>query len=251
MPVDELVRVHGARLHVRCSGIGPPTVVLIAGFNDNGHSWTKVEPTLSETTRVCAYDRFGNGNSDAPPATQTFATESGDLHSLLQSIGEPGPYIVVGHSFGGPEAVTFASQFPTEVRGLLLLDASPPTWTAAVCAVPDDGSDNARSFQEFCIKWSDPASNVEKLDAPTAFSEVATIKSLGALPMIVATADHHSYPGLATSEEARLNDVWNAGQMHWVSLGSSAQLVTVVNTSHFIQLSRPDVVLDKIHELLR
>ena len=69
--------------------------------------------------------------------------------------------------------------------------------------------------------------------------------------MIVVTADHHSYPGLAASEEARLNDVWNAGQAHWVSLASSAQLISVDHTSHNIQLDRPDVVLDKIHELLQ
>ena len=69
--------------------------------------------------------------------------------------------------------------------------------------------------------------------------------------MIVATADHHSYAGLAASEEARLNDVWNAGQAHWVSLVASAQLISVDNTSHNIQLDRPDVVLDMIHELIQ
>jgi pimeloyl-ACP methyl ester carboxylesterase len=45
--------------------------------------------------------------------------------------------------------------------------------------------------------------------------------------------------------------VWNAGQAHWVSLVSSAQLISIDNTSHNIQLDRPDVVLDKIHELLQ
>jgi pimeloyl-ACP methyl ester carboxylesterase len=69
--------------------------------------------------------------------------------------------------------------------------------------------------------------------------------------MIVATADHHSYPGLAAGEEARLDDVWNAGQAHWVSLASSAQLISVDHTSHNIQLDRPDVVLDKNREPLQ
>ena len=45
--------------------------------------------------------------------------------------------------------------------------------------------------------------------------------------------------------------VWNAGQAHWVPLASSAQLISVDHTSHNIQLDRPDVVLDKIHELLQ
>jgi pimeloyl-ACP methyl ester carboxylesterase len=249
--VDELVPVHGARLHVHCDGAGPTTVVLIAGFNTSSEIWAAIEPTVAQTTRVCSYDRFGSGASDAPPATQTFATEAADLHALLQSAGEPGPYVIVGHSFGGPEAVTFASMFPTEVRGLLLLDASPPAWNTAICAVPDDGSDAAHVFQTLCVEQSSPANNAEHLDAPTAFAEVATINSLSGFPMIVATADHHSYPGLAASEESRLDDVWNDGQAHWVSLASSAQLITVNNTGHNIQLDRPDVVLDKIHELLQ
>ena len=249
--VDELVPVHGARLHVHCDGAGPTTVVLIAGFGGGRDSWAAIEPTLSQTTRVCSYDRFGTGTSDAPSTPQTFATQAADLHTLLQSAGEPGPYVIVGHSFGGPEAVTFASKFPTEVRGLLLIDASPPAWNTAICAVPDDGSDAAHVFQALCEQQSSPDNNAEHLDAPTAFPEVATINSLSGFPMIVATADHHSYPGLAASEEARLDDVWNDGQAHWVSLASSAQLITVNNTGHNIQLDRPDVVLDKIHELLQ
>ena len=248
--VDEFIPVNGGRLHLHCDGAGPTTVVLIAGFSAGTDSWAAIEPTVAQTTRVCSYDRFGNGASDAPPATQTFATEAADLHTLLQSAGEPGPYVIVGHSFGGAEAVTFASMFPTEVRGLLLLDASPPAWNTAICAVPDDGSDAARVFQALCVQQSSPANNIERLDAPTAFAEVATIRSLPDVPMIVATADHHAYAGLAASEEARLNDVWNAGQAHWLSLVPSAQLVAVDNTGHNIQLDRPEVVLDMIHELL-
>ncbi len=80
---------------------------------------------------------------------------------------------------------------------------------------------------------------------------MATINSLNGFPMIVATADHHSYAGLAASEEARLNDVWNDGQAHWVSLATSAQLISVDHTGHNIQLDRPDVVLDAVQELLQ
>ena len=101
------------------------------------------------------------------------------------------------------------------------------------------------------MQQSKPDNNVEQLDAPTAFAEVAAIDALNALPMTVATADHHSYTGLVASEEARLNDVWNVGQAHWVSLATSAQLISVSDTSHDIQLDRPDVVLDMIHELLQ
>jgi pimeloyl-ACP methyl ester carboxylesterase len=249
--VDELIPVHDGRLHLHCDGAGLTTVLLIAGFSGSTDSWAAIEPTVAQTNRVCAYDRFGNGASDAPPGTQTFTTQAADLHTLLHSAGEPGPYLIVGHSFGGAQAVTFASMFPTEVRGLLLLDASPPAWNTAICAVPDDGSETAGVFQSLCAQQSLPANNVERLDAPAAFAQVAHIDSLSEFPMIVATADHHPYPGLAASEETRLNDVWNAGQAHWTSLVPSAQLISVDNTSHNLQLDRPDAVLDMIHQLLQ
>jgi pimeloyl-ACP methyl ester carboxylesterase len=91
-----------------------------------------------------------------------------------------------------------------------------------------------------------PANNGEHLDGPAAFAAVAAIKALHRFPMIVVTTDRDSYPGLAASEAAHLNDVWNAGQTHWASLGSAAQLVSDDHTGHNIQIDRPDVVLDKI-----
>ena len=248
--VDELVLVHGARLHVRCVGSGPETIVLIAGYGDTGGNWSAVEPTLAQRSRVCSYDRFGDATSDAPPRPQTFASEAKDLRKLLRSIKEPGPYVVVGHSFGGAEAVTFAKLFAKEVRGLLLLDASPTTWNKALCAVNDDGSDAANQFQQLCASLADPAKNPEHLDGPAAFAEVAKVRSLGRLPLVVATAAEHPYPGLAPDVEAHLSDVWNRGQDRWVSLSSSGKLVSVPNTGHYIQVDQPAVVIEQIQTLL-
>ena len=115
--------------------------MLIAGFNDGGDNGGRITPALSGQSRVCSYARFGTGASDPPTTPQTFATSASDLHTLLDEIGEPAPFVVVGHSYGGAQAVTFAATYPVEVDGLLLLDATPTTWTAASCAVPDDGSE--------------------------------------------------------------------------------------------------------------
>ena len=127
---------------------------------------------------------------------------------------------------------------------------NPITWAAAVCSVGDDGSEAARNFQVGCAMQSDPANNVEHLDVPTSFAAVADIASLGAVPMIVATAADHPFAGLAATETARLNDVWNAGQQHWMSLSSNSQLVAIDDTSHDIQLDQPGAVMDQIRELL-
>ncbi len=248
--VDELVGALGARVHVRCSGRGATTVLLIAGFEGNSDAWGKVEPAISERTRVCVYDRPGTGTSDPAIATATFTTQAADLHQLLTTVDEPGPFVVVGHSFGGAEAVTFASEFADDVTGLVLVDASPVAWPEALCAVADDGSDAADMIRSFCAGLSDPSGNSEHLDVFTAFRGAATITTLGSLPLSVITAVDRQLPGLEASEVTRLTDVWDQGQEQWAQLSSASRMVPVAETSHDIQLGHPDVVVDEIVRFL-
>lgn len=248
--IDELVGAAGERVHVRCAGNGDTTVVLIAGFGGDSTGWALVEPAIAARARVCSYDRPGTGTSDPASSTGTFATQAMDLHHLLGRVGEPGPYVVVGHSFGGAEAVTFASLFADEVTGLALIDASPTTWPDAVCATPDDGSDAAAMLGGLCDMFA-PTGNSERLDAVAAFAEAARIGSLGALPMAVITAARRELPAdLAAADVDRLNEAWNLGQQAWMSLSTTSHLVSVEHTSHHIEIDQPGVVIDEITRLL-
>jgi pimeloyl-ACP methyl ester carboxylesterase len=249
--IDHLVEGRGARVHVRCVGHGDATVLLISGFGGDTTSWVGVEPALAASARVCSYDRAGTGTSDPATSTATFATQAHDLHALLNSIGEPGPYVAVGHSFGGAQAVTFASLFADEVSGLVLVDASPTTWPADLCAVPDDGSEAAAMVVGNCTGAFLPAGNGEHLDVAAAFDEVSRIVSLDSLPIAVISATERELPvGLAATEVARLTEAWNKGQRDWRALSANARLVSVEDTSHHIQIDRPDVVIDEIARLL-
>ena len=248
--VDELIGAQGERVYVRCNGSGATTVLLIAGFEGSSDAWAKIEPAISERTRVCVHDRPGTGLSDPAVATATFATQAADLRQMLTTVGEPGPYVVVGHSFGGVEAVTFASEFADEVTGLVLVDASPVAWPEALCAVADDGSDAADMIRGFCNGLSDPSGNAEHLDVFAAFAGAGAITSLGSLQMSVITAVDRQLPGLAADEVARLTDAWNLGQQQWGHLSSASRMVPVADTSHDIQLDHPDVVVDEIVRFL-
>ena len=249
--VDKLVRIETGRLHLHCEGEGPNTVLLIAGWGDGGdESWKVVQPAIAGDARVCTYDRFGTGTSDAPAADQTFTTEANDLHTLLEEAAEPGPYVVVGHSFGGAEAVTFASRYRDEVAGLMLVDASPATWPAAVCAVPDDGTDGAQTARTLCAVFHDPALDAERLDVVSAFDEVAAIDSLDDLPVTVVTAAHRTWPGLTDAALTRLDAVWAEGVSRWTALSPNATTVTVEESGHYIQIEHPDVVVNALTQLM-
>ncbi|MBV9952273.1 MAG: alpha/beta hydrolase [Acidimicrobiia bacterium] len=247
---DQLVSVRGARMHLRCEGSGATTVVLIAGLTDGGDGWGPLRASMIARTRVCDYARFGTGTSDPAPTDQTFSTEAADLRTLLRVAGEPGPYVLVGHSFGGPEAVTFAHRYADDVAGLMLIDASPAGWYDAVCSVPDDGSAQPNTFGELCASLSNPAANPERLDAPPSFAAVANITSLGDLPMVVLSGSERSFAGVSASELGQLTRLWNAGQAAWARLSTASQLVPVEHVGHYIHLELPELVIELLRRLL-
>ena len=123
-PPGKLVDIGGYRLHINCSGEGGPTVVLDAGMGCNSLDWALVQPEVAKFTRVCSYDRAGNGWSDESPLERTSQNIVDELHALLKNSGEKGPYILVGHSFGGPNVRLYASKYPEEVSGMVLVDSS-------------------------------------------------------------------------------------------------------------------------------
>ncbi|HEX5148096.1 MAG TPA: alpha/beta hydrolase, partial [Candidatus Limnocylindrales bacterium] len=130
----QLVDIGGRRMHIDCAGSGSPTVVLQSGAGEASYYWARIEPAVAATTRVCVYDRAGHGGSDASSTPQDGSAIAADLHALLAASGNAGPYVLVGHSTGGPFIQVFAAMFPTETAGMVFLDAQP---AEAFTALPD------------------------------------------------------------------------------------------------------------------
>ncbi len=129
--------VGGYELHLHCTGVGGPTVVLQSGLGGFSSSWARVAPAVAGTTRVCAYDRAGQGWSDDAPRIQDGRQAAADLHTLLDRAGENGPFVLVGHSIGGGYAMTYAARYPEQVAGMVLLDASDPYQATATASAAD------------------------------------------------------------------------------------------------------------------
>ena len=123
-PTGTMVDLGGHRLHVNCTGQGSPTVVLESGFEEFSFDWILVQSQLEKFTRVCSYDRAGYAWSDPGPKPRTFAQINLELHDALSKIGEHGPYVVVGHSYGGPTARNFALTYPHDVVGVVFVDGA-------------------------------------------------------------------------------------------------------------------------------
>jgi pimeloyl-ACP methyl ester carboxylesterase len=111
-------------LSIDCRGQGSPTVVLDSGLGVPAVGWNPVQTGVAKFARVCSYDRAGYGWSGASSAPRTSAQIVKELHALLEAANEKGPYILVGHSFGGYNVRVYNGQYPTDVAGMVLVDAS-------------------------------------------------------------------------------------------------------------------------------
>ncbi len=120
--------VDGSALHLDCHGpVGSgPTVVLLNGLGGSSAHWERVVRGVSaEGTRVCAYDRAGQGWSDPAARPQDAVAATADLHAVLEQAGI-GRVVLAGHSVGGAYALSYVHAHPDQVAGLVLLDSSSP-----------------------------------------------------------------------------------------------------------------------------
>ncbi len=122
-PLGQMVDVGGYRLHINCQGNGSLTVIMEAGLGEPSLMWALVQPQVATNTRVCVYDRAGLGWSDKSPKPRTADIVVDELHTLLKNASIEGPYIMVGHSTGGMLVRLYAHSYPSEVAGMVLVDA--------------------------------------------------------------------------------------------------------------------------------
>jgi len=124
-PLGKLYEVGGHKMHLYEIGSGGsgPAVLLEAGAGAFSIDWYLVQQEVAKFASVCSYDRAGHAWSELGPRPRTKKQAMHDLHRLLATAGIPGPYVMVGHSLGGSLVRVFATEYPNEVAGMVLVDA--------------------------------------------------------------------------------------------------------------------------------
>jgi len=269
--------VGGFKMHIDCTGEGSPTVVLDSGLGDTYLSWSKVQPQIAKFTRVCSYDRGGLGYSDASPQPRASKVFAGELHALLQAAGVAPPYVLVGHSMGGFDVRLYASLYREQVAGMVLVDSSHPDqenrfppelkgmeagWLREAefmqysmpFGVPRllslcDEDPVARAAE---CNWHSAAEGVAELkNISVSAAQTAATGSLGDLPLEVLSHDPDKPSADLPADLAQpTNDAWEKMQEELAHLSTRGTQVIAKNSSHYIQLDRPDVVIEAVHRVV-
>jgi pimeloyl-ACP methyl ester carboxylesterase len=142
----------GRTINLVCLGHGSPAVILSAGLDAWSVWWWAVQPALAKRTRVCAWDRAGYGFSSPSPDPQDIVHTTEDLERALTKGGIRGPYVMVGHSLGGDEALRFTDLHRQSVVGIVLVDPDIPDRAAAEERTAPQFAAMARASGEQSVK---------------------------------------------------------------------------------------------------
>ena len=229
-PIQGVFTAAGQPQWISCDGAGRPTVVISSGLAASHTMWSKVLKPLRAITRVCISDRPGLGSSPARIGVKTTdaGTHAAELRALLTTVGEKGPFILIGHSYAGLIVRAFAAQAPTEVAGMLLLDAC---W-------PGIHRDYLPSYKG---PWHEGGTTV---DMGASERADAGGPDLGSTPLIVLVAGD---PAKATSQGDK---AWFAHQEEAARLSRNGSLRFATRSGHVIQRDQPSKVISAVRDLV-
>jgi pimeloyl-ACP methyl ester carboxylesterase len=264
----------GRKMYLECRGTGSPTVVLVAGLRGSAEDWTIADKSLpavfaevAKFTRVGAYDRPGTpvgekpSRSDPVPQPTTPRDAVADLHSLLRAENEAGPYVLVGHSYGGLIVRLYASTYPQNVSGLVLVDTlseglqdaeTPAQWPIQRELIEGDVRESVLLY---------PA--LERIDVDRSFDQIRAAPPLRPLPLVVLSADRPWGPqipsmiaagALPANVPPDFGYITDAAQKRaqekLAQLVPNSKHITNTNSGHEIQKEQPQLVVDSIREVV-
>ena len=244
------------QLFFQTLGKGEPTVVFESGGGCGADSLMNLAQQVQSFARALVYDRAGLGQSDPASRPRTIRDAVNDLHALLHTARVPGPYLLVGHSFGGLIIRLYANQYPLEVVGLVLLDVPHPEQSLRdLQLLPDPSPGESPALTAFRdtlkAEWTDPFSDEEGFDRVASAAQVLAGGHLGDLPLVVITAGIDEWePEFPTEIAHALSRNWMQKQQELVRLSNNGRHIIATESTHAIQDCQPDLVIDVIAKLV-
>jgi pimeloyl-ACP methyl ester carboxylesterase len=218
---------------MRVEGHGSPTVILEIGLGGALEEWSLVQPELAKFTRVVAYDRVGSKHEEREFTGTDVARE---LRQALRSAGVDPPYILVGQSFGGVYNRVFASHYPEDVAGLVLLDPSMEDFIAWMTSHHPDRQISRKDT----VGWPEGAG---------IWSTLEELKTVGPLPNVPTVVITGARPGRDPLRREVL-PVWIRSHASWIRTRPQGRHILAHHSGHGVHVEAPETVAKVVREII-
>jgi pimeloyl-ACP methyl ester carboxylesterase len=234
----------GHELRLLISGRGSPAVVFEGGgsasFGAPLEMWLRVQPAVSRFATTVSYDRAGVGWSPPGPMPRDARQVARELHTALRNAGVAPPYILVGHSFGGPFIRVFAGLFPGDVAGMVLVDPTQEEFVAW------NQARNSNRVEMGKDAW-------KEIQASLAQAHDSRVPEGVPVDLITAMGPRE-LPNFATAQEKReyrdIHQIWLKFHSEWIAKVPGGQHIITENSGHGVPFFEPGLVIDAIRKMV-
>ncbi len=235
----------------------------------------RCNPTSAKFAKVCTYDVSGTAWSDASPSLPpssplTCSDRVDEVHKLLASAKIEGPYVLVGLSVGALVARLYASLYPAEVAGMVIVDHAfievgtrPPPVRSSVPPVTNADSPPVLIYKTPIVLTVEDTSNFSKLPerdqqlhrwADSLKPALPTVETAEDCLSQLARTEQPSHPlgGAPLVVVSTGNDLPNYKklQTQLLSLSTRSKHLIADRSFHSVEIDQPEVVVDAIRQVI-
>lgn len=248
---DRYVEINGSPQHILDLGSGEPVVVFVPGFGSDITAYTAVQNEVSKVTRTISYDRAGIGKSALTVKNRSLDTLIHELNTILENENIHGPYVLVGHSYGGHIIRYFAHAYPDKVAGMVLIDPSVEYMDDEIRRLKTPAE--VKSYDSLMEHGRDPMwPEGVKREADYFAANRLRIKEIRfpiEIPITVLTAMNMEESGHSFLKG--VNQIALDLRKKWLIDAPHIRLVPAHRSGHFIQFDEPDLVINEIKAMLK
>ncbi len=244
---EQFVEIRGKKQYYLSKGNGEPVIFFITGLGPTMDDFEAIQNKLSKTNRVICYDRAGIGKSESFNNERNLENISLELKELVDKIGLDKPFILVGHSRGGPIARYFVSKYPEKVSGLLLIDPAIPEyrWKKRELRTDKEKIEFDNYYNSFCSDSTKYTATIRNESKHTSTTDSSSVYGLG-FPLnipITLIASNQITIDKYSKEEIKIKvELLNS----YFKINPRIKLILTDKSGHYIYDTEPELVINEI-----